>query len=357
MKVLLAGGGTLGPVTPLLALVEAWRNQKASVEFVFVGTPDGPERSLVHGRYQIPFLTIPVVRFPRFISFEWLSLPFRCLSALIFSAQILRRQKPDVIVGAGGFTQVPIIIMGKLFGIPSVIFQTDVHPLLSTRFALPFVERVFVAWKETVERLHSPKVELRGVPVRTSLMSGSKENAFRRFGLDPSKKMLLVFGGGTGSLWINEQMGEIAPQIKQEMNVIHITGKGKELRVLREQGTGYVSVEYLEDGMEDVYAAADLVLCRAGLGTISELSRLSKSAIVIPLPHSAQEKNANLLEQNDAARVLLQEETTSSQLLEEIRSLMQDSTRREHQAKRMHELMRTDVGEEMIQIIEQITQT
>ncbi len=356
MKILLAGGGTLGPVTPLLALVEAWRARDSDVEFVFVGTPNGPERAIVQDEYYLPFVSLLPVRFPRFISLEWFLLPFRIVIVLCQAWQLLHREKPDVIVGAGGFTQVPLVIVGWMLHIVSVVLQTDVHPLLSNRLSAPFVKQIFVAWSETARSFPSDKTCVVGVPVRLSLKSGTREQALKRFGLDETKRTLLVFGGGTGSLWINEQMAQIAAQLRQEMNVIHILGRGKKMGSLK-TGNGYVAVEYLEEGMEDAYAIADLIVCRAGLGTISELSYLHKSAIIIPLPHSAQEENARLLETQDAARVLMQFETTSEQLLNEIRTLMDDDIRRRRYAQHISDLLRTDVADEMIDAITSIIQT
>jgi UDP-N-acetylglucosamine--N-acetylmuramyl-(pentapeptide) pyrophosphoryl-undecaprenol N-acetylglucosamine transferase len=349
MKILLAGGGTLGPVTPLLALVEAWRARGEVVEFVFVGTPNGPERVIVQDQYHLPFLSILPVRFPRFFSLEWVLLPFRVVWVMWQSWQILVLEKPEVIVGAGGFTQVPLVIVGWMLKIPSVILQTDVHPLLSTRFCAPFVRQIFVAWSETTGSFPSHKTRVMGIPVRQSLASGSKKRALARFRLDGTKRTMLVFGGGTGSLWINERMAEIASQLKREINVIHILGRGKGLS---SSENGHVAVEYLKEGMEDAYAVADLVVCRGGLGTISELSALRKSAIIIPLPNSAQEKNALLLERHEAARILSQSETTSAEMLEEIRWLMNDAARRQRYGEHIGQLLKTDVAYEMIVMIE-----
>ncbi len=356
MKILLAGGGTLGPVTPLLALVEAWRLRSEDVEFVFVGTPNGPERAIVQNQYHLPFFSILPVRFPRFVSLEWFLLPFQMIQALCEAWQLLRREKPDVIIGAGGFTQVPLVGVGWMLQIPSTVLQMDVSPLLSTRLSAPFVRKILVAWAQTAKSFPSNKTRVVGVPVRLSLKSGSRERAFSRFWLDATKRTLLVFGGGTGSLWINEQIAQISAQLKQEMNVIHIMGRGKGSASLNAE-SGYVAVEYVEEGMEDAYAAADLVVCRAGLGTISELSALHKPAIIIPLPHSAQEENARLLETDSAARVLLQSETTSEQLLDEIRTLINDDARCAGYAERMGQLLRTDVADEMIDMIESVVKT
>lgn len=342
MKILLAGGGTLGPVTPLFAIVEAWRARDAHVEFILVGTPDGPERSLAQ-RYGIPFFSLPPVRFVRFFSFEWFLLPFRAITAMFLSWKFIVSEKPRCILGAGGFSQVSVIFVARLLGIPSFILQTDVRPLLSNRLSAPFARRIFVSWQETASDFSSDKIVCSGIPVRASILKGSRERAMARYHLRADKPTLLVFGGGTGSLFMNECMAEIGSQLREEMNVIHITGRGKGLKVLEGFGEGYVAIEHVEEGMEDIYALADLVVCRAGSGTISELAALKKAAILIPLA-GAQQDNARVVEQYAAARVLVQAHTTGAELLHVIREVQSDESIKQTYRERLGSFVQTNVS-------------
>jgi len=345
MMVLLAGGGTLGPVTPLLALAEAWRKQREDISFALVGTQDGPERSLAQASH-IPFYAIPSVRLPRFFSMEWFLIPFRAVYALAGAHRLLRAQRPDLIIGAGGFTQVPVMWVGRFLGVPSFLLQTDVRPLLSNRLVASFVKKIFIGFEETMPFFSARKTVQTGVPVRASLKTGSRERACARFGLDGTRPTLLVLGGGTGSLWINERMAEIAPQLVQEMNVIHLTGRGKQLASLTMNG--YASMEQVEDGLADIYAAADLVVARAGMGTISELCALSKPALIIPLPGSAQLENARALARRHAAMVRFQSSTSADDLQEEIRGLISDSAKRKRLSASIHRALNTDVADVII---------
>ncbi|MBI4714258.1 UDP-N-acetylglucosamine--N-acetylmuramyl-(pentapeptide) pyrophosphoryl-undecaprenol N-acetylglucosamine transferase [Candidatus Uhrbacteria bacterium] len=352
MKILLTGGGTLGSVTPLLALVEAWRKRDVSVEFVWIGTKNGPERKLVEEEYAIRFFQISVARFPRYFSIELLFLPIQFLRALIASVKVVIKEKPNVVIGAGGFTQVPVIFSAWIFGVSSAIFQTDVQPLLSNKLVIPFVKNIFVAWKQTVSfflkpNTKHPKPIFTGVPVRESLLHGSKGKAIERFHLDKNKLTVLVFGGGTGAEWLNEQIFEIAPQLCKKANILHLTGIGKRSELA--QVEGYVAVESLGKEMADVYAVADLVVARAGIGTIAELSALRKPAILIPLPNSIQEDNASALK--DSARVLVQENITSEILLKEICLLLNNSDVRTQYSSCISSILRTDVADDIIDYI------
>ncbi len=349
MKILLAGGGTLGPVTPLLAIVEAWRTRDPDVEFVLVGTSDGPE-SLLAKQYSVPFRTLPRARFPRFFSVEWFLFPVHAMFALLLAWKLIVQEKPVCILGAGGFTQVPVIFIASLFRIPAFILQTDVRPLLSNKLSAPFVQRIFLAWQETSQYFSSRKIQFLGIPVRASLHTGSRERAVARYGLRPGMPTLLVFGGGTGSLFLNERIAEIAPQLRKEMNVIHITGRGKRPEGLQNLGQGFVVIEHVEEGLEDLYALADLVVCRAGSGTISELAALKKAAILIPLK-GAQEDNARVLEQQHAARVLSQTHTTGAELLGVIREIQSDESLKGQYRKQIGSAVGTNVAGSLIDFI------
>jgi len=346
MKILLTGGGTLGSVTPLLAIVEAWRKRDATVEFVWIGTQNGPERKLVEEEYAIRFFQIPVARFPRYVSIEWLYLPIQFLRAILTSTNVILKEKPNIVIGAGGFTQVPVIFAAWMMRVKSIVLQTDVQILLSTKIVLPFVSRVIAAWEQTVSFLPKNRTIVLGVPVRESLLHGSKEKAIARFGLDRNKQTVLVFGGGTGATWLNEQIFEIAPQLCQKANVLHLTGSGKSSGFA--SVPGYVVVESLGKEMADAYAVADLVVARAGMGTIAELSALHKPAILIPLPNSPQEDNVNAL--RDSTRVLVQEETTSEVLFNEVNNLLSDSKVREQYTSKIASILRTDISDQIINL-------
>lgn len=336
MKVLLTGGGTLGSVTPLLAIVEAWRVRDTAVEFLWIGTPKGPERELVQDINHISFCQIPVARLSRHISSELLMLPFHFLKAVWMSFQIIKSEKPNAVIGAGGFTQVPVMFAAWILHIKCFALQTDVDPLLATRLVVPFVNKIFVAWQQTVCCFSKNKIVVLGVPVRKSMLNGSKKNK--------TKPNIFIFGGGTGAQWLNERIYEIAPQLCRDFDVLHLTGVGKRTELSPIEG--YRVVESLGKEMADAYASADLVIARAGMGTIAELSALHKAAILIPLPHSAQEKNAEVL--GDAVLVLDQK-ITSSLLLDQIRSLLVDEISLQKYRDSIKNVLRTNVADDIIE--------
>lgn len=344
-KIMFCGGGTLGPVTPLLAIIEAWRAREPRADFVFVSTPRGPERALLE-KEGFEFHCLPEAKLPRYLSFDWVFLPFRLVVAFYIAWLILRKEKPALIVSAGGYTSVPLVIVGWLQRIPSLIHQQDVCPLLSNKLAAPFASMITVAWEKSLKNFSRNKTRLVGNPVRSAFLRADKAEAIRFFGLDENKSVVLVLGGGTGSFWLNKTVSEITDDLLSRANVIHLTGKGKMVDVRKVDD--YHAFEFLTDEMPLAFAAADLVVCRAGMATITELAATKKTAIIIPLPNSPQEDNAAALRR--AAVVLTQAKTTPADLLKEINQLLDDAPVRAALGENLSKLLRTDVAGEMVEM-------
>ncbi|MDG1949458.1 MAG: glycosyltransferase [bacterium] len=345
MKILFTGGGTMGPVTPLLAVFEAWKKVDEDVQGIWAGTPHGPEGEVVV-KQGMRFYALPVARLPRRPSIEWLLLPFRFAQALLVALFVLLKERPQLIASAGGYTAVPIILMGRLLGRKVWVHQQDVDVILTNKLTAPFAHTLTVAWEKNQRDL-GPKAQLIGNPVRPSVLKGDPERARKLFGIRNKKPTVLVFGGGSGATWINACLMEISGDLSKKANVIHLTGIGKQ-GVLKDFEHYHVR-EFLREEMADVLQLADVVVCRAGTGTISELAGLAKASIIIPLPHSPQEDNAQMIE--GAAVVRHQATTSSEALLNEILSLVNDGGVRMELGKKMHAKLRADVADEFVELL------
>lgn len=343
MKILFAGGGTMGPVTPLLAVVESLRTHDEKSEFVWVGTPNGPERNVIKN-YNIPFFDLPVARLPRYLSFELFMLPYKLLAAFIKTTRIVYKEKPDLIASAGGYTSVPVVIVGKMFRIPVWVHQQDVLPILTNKICAPFADLITVAFEQSLNDFPKNKTEFIGNPVRGSLFSGKSKVAFDLFGLNKDKPILLVLGGGSGARWINDAMLEIGEEISHVTNVIHITGIGKRNDLLNDF-TDYNAVEFLSSEMKDVLSSADLVVSRGGMGIITELSALSKPSILIPLPNSPQEANVETL--GDSVVVFKQSRSVTD-LKHTILDLLEAEETRYDLSLKIKQVLKTNVSEKLI---------
>jgi UDP-N-acetylglucosamine--N-acetylmuramyl-(pentapeptide) pyrophosphoryl-undecaprenol N-acetylglucosamine transferase len=350
MKILFAGGGTLGPVTPLLAVAERWKQNDEAVEIVWVGTPRGPERHAV-STVTDQFYSLPVARLPRYPSHEWILLPFKLCLAFCKAFYVLAKERPDVIATAGGYTAVPVVILGKLLRMPSWVHQQDVTPLLTNKLLSPFAKWVTISWEMSKVAFPFDRTDVIGNPVRDSVLKGSKKAAMDTFGLNPEKPTVLVFGGGGGARWLNKAMEKIAARIVKNVNIIHIAGKKKITKELKEIEGDYYVTELLTTDMADALAAADVVVCRAGMGTITELAALKKASIIIPLPKSPQLANVHVISDTGAAKILYEDATTPGEIQMEIMNLINDEEARKKMGEKVHGLLPTDVAEKVIDLL------
>ena len=240
MKILFAGGGTLGPVTPLLAVKEAWEKIDRDIDWLWVGTKEGPERQLVEAS-GFRFFSIAMARLPRYPSIEWIALPFRFIAAFCQAFSIVRRNRPALVGVAGGFTGVPLAYAAWLLNVPVWVHQTDARPVLSNRICAQIASLITVAWEETSVAFTSKKTRVVGNPVRASLLAADRDQARKRFGFDASRPCVFVFGGGAGAAWMNQLFVKLAPELIQRANVVHVTGRGKIVLLAAHCGIGRLS--------------------------------------------------------------------------------------------------------------------
>jgi len=330
----MTGGGTLGPVTPLLAIVEEWQSQE-SIEVSWIGTRKGAERALVESM-QIPFVSIVSTKFDRSRWWTWWLIPIQLLIGLIQSFIELKKMRPDVVFTAGGYVSVPVVIMARLMGISTWVHQLDIVPGLANRIMAPFARQITVTWPDSLEHFSQKKTTVVGGVMRHALLHGEREQACERYSLDKDKLILLVVGGGTGALSINQTMEAIGSDLLNDIQIVHLTGKGKMTQRLESMGEGYLALEFLGLGMKDAFAMADLVVARAGMGTIIELCALKKPTVLIPLHNTDQLANAKMVQERGAAEVLW--EINPQILKQTIKKLVENEERRKRLSYRISAL-------------------
>lgn len=314
MKIILSGGGTLGPVTPLIAVLQQLR-KRTDKDFVldelWVGTRKGPEEALVQS-YGIPFRAITSAKLRRTFDLRNLLIPFMVFIGYIESFFILLKHRPDLVVSAGGFVSVPLVWAAWILGVPVYLHQEDLKIGLANLLMAPFARAITAVFPETAKRFPHPRVRCLGNPVREEVLASAsipKEKALAYFGFDSAKPVLLVLGGGTGALELNCGVSANKEELEKVFNIIHIVGKGKGDT---KKESGYFAVEFL--GREELpyaFKAADIVLSRAGMGTISELAALDLPIVLAPIRKSHQEENAAYFSKKAAALVLADEAVSS----------------------------------------------
>ena len=342
----MTGGGTLGPVTPLLAIVEAWRRRDPDVRVSWVGTPSGPERDLIK-QVGVEFNALTAPKLHRHRKWMWPLAPLLLIWSCMHAVILLKKLQPDIVFTAGGYVSVPVVWMAFFMRIPSWVHQLDVEPGLANQLMAPFARRVSVTWKKSAKAFSKRKTIVVGGLVRTRILSGRSEHMMDTYHLRRDKPTVLVLGGGTGAQSLNEAVQIIASDIVPKMNVILLTGRGKLSEQLRALDLdGFIALEFLDEDMADAYAAADVVVARAGMGTISELVALRKPTILVPIRGSHQEKNAKALEDRNAAHVVWK---LTPQVLEQaILHLVQDDQRRQGLRQRIGQVFRLDAADRIV---------
>ena len=301
MKVLLAGGGTAGHTSPLLATADALRRLDPAVAITCVGTPRGLENTVVPAA-GYPLELIPPVPLPRRLSGELLKVPLNLRRAVAAAVDVLDRVRPDVVVGYGGYVSVPVYLAARRRRLPVVVHEQNALPGLSNKVGARVATRVAVSFPDTP----LPAAEYVGLPVRRMISTLDREaqrpEARAFFGLDPDRPTLVVTGGSQGARRLNESVTAAVPALTTAgVQVLHVVGPRNELPA---SAPGYVPVGFV-DRMDLALAAADLMVCRAGANSVVEAAAVGVPAVFVPLPIGNGEQPRNARPVVDAGGALL----------------------------------------------------
>jgi UDP-N-acetylglucosamine--N-acetylmuramyl-(pentapeptide) pyrophosphoryl-undecaprenol N-acetylglucosamine transferase len=347
--IVLSGGGTLGSVVPLIALADDLKND---YRFVFIGTAQGPEQTLVKAE-GLPFQTVAAGKLRRYWSWRNLTDPFLFLIGLAQSLVILKKVKPSLVIMAGSFVSVGVALAAWCLRIPILVQQLDYVPGLANKLIARLARRIIVSWQKSVKD-YGERAVWTGSPVRRQLLkTAGKSQALKFFKLTADKPIVLVVGGGTGAAELNRLVIDNLYNLTQICQVIHLTGRGKETKT--DAFVAYRQFASLgQTEMALAYAAADVVVSRAGMGTLAELAYLAKPAIIIPMPESHQEANAKILAEAKAAKVFQQPRLSSLELYHQIKALLADEAKRQSLGQNLQQLFKADANEAIIKIIKEI---
>jgi UDP-N-acetylglucosamine--N-acetylmuramyl-(pentapeptide) pyrophosphoryl-undecaprenol N-acetylglucosamine transferase len=352
-KILIAAGGTGGHIYPALAMADAFKERKPEITVEFVGTLHGLENKIVpaHG-YRVHHLPIGRLNSNVPLS-ERLKTVLLLPWALMKSALLLMSERPDFVLGVGGHASGPLLLMASLLGYRNAIWEPNAMPGMANRILSRFVDDCWVVFDEAKSHLHGRRIHVAGMPVRAEIESlGASAVSTRK----PFR--ILVFGGSQGARGLNTttmEMVRAGGEWLQDVHIVHQTGPTDFERLESGYGDllGHGRVEirdYIHD-MAAQYAAADLVICRSGTGTLSELAACGKAAILIPFPFAAddhQRKNAESLVEKGAAVMILQKDLTVGRLRSAIQELRADPVRCAEIQKRIRAFHRPQAAAHLV---------
>lgn len=317
-KIVLTGGGTAGHVTPNLALLPFLR--KEEFEIHYIGSYNGIERRLIEDA-GISYDGISSGKLRRYFDIKNFSDPLRVLKGYGQAKRLMKQYQPDIVFSKGGFVSVPVVLAAKHYKIPVIIHESDMTPGLANKICIPAAQKVCCNFPETLNYLPKDKAVLSGSPIREELLTGDRLSGLQYAGLSANRPVILVIGGSLGSVTVNHAVRSILPKLLSQFQVIHICGKGNLDESLI--GTsGYVQYEYVDKPLRHLFAAADLIISRAGANSICEILALRKPNILIPLSAAAsrgdQILNANSFAKQGFSTVLEEEVLTSNTLYQAV---------------------------------------
>ncbi len=353
MKVIIAGGGTGGHLFPAISIAEEILGRNGGNEVLFVGTRHGIERRILPEKgYAVEFINLRglVGKSVSEMTKAAASLP----GAMASSLKILRRFRPDAVIGVGGYASGPTLLCACMNRIPTAVCEQNSVPGLANRILSRFVAKIFITFEESKEHLPTRKTVLTGNPIRRDIARGATEKRTRQ----NTPRNIFVLGGSQGARKLNEIVPLSLGKLGTEVNVAHQTGEIHAESVKETYRKLGIAAEVFgfTDRISLIYEKTDLVICRAGSGTLSEITAFGIPSVLIPLAASAHDhqlKNARILESNNAAVVVEEKELSVDGLCTVMERILEKSEL-ERMAVNSKKLARPHAAREIVNEIEQL---
>ncbi|WJS96499.1 undecaprenyldiphospho-muramoylpentapeptide beta-N-acetylglucosaminyltransferase [Flavobacterium johnsoniae] len=350
-KFILSGGGTGGHIYPAIAIANELKLQFPDAEFLFVGAKDKMEMQKVpQAGYEIKGLWIAGLQ--RKLTLQNLMFPLKLASSLLESKRIIKKFKPNVVIGTGGFASGPLLQAAGSAGIPTVVQEQNSFPGITNKLLSKKANAICVAYQNLERFFPKEKIVLTGNPVRQDLIDieSKREEAIAFYNLDPNKKTLLVLGGSLGARRINQLIEkELQNFLSQDVQVIWQCGKLYFEDYKKYNQPNVKVVDFIER-MDFVYAASDVIISRAGASSVSELCIVGKPVIFIPSPNVAEDhqtKNAQAIVDAKGA-ILLKESELNEQFSIVFEALLKDSGKQKQLSDNIKKLARPKATQDIV---------
>jgi len=362
VRVIIAGGGTGGHLFPGVAVAEELARRSSTARIVFVGTEHGIEARVIPKEgYPIEFLSAEGMVGKA--TLRKVKAAYLFLVSLFQARRIIASVRPDIVIGVGGYASVGMVCAAHFMGIRTLIMEQNSVPGFANRILSKFADAVAVTYQESIAHFPRERTFLTGNPVRNKILTREASDVSRSFSLVRDRFTVLIFGGSLGARTINNAAGEALHyllDLRDNIQFIHQTGE-KDLKdvmdTYRKLGFSGAVMPFIYQ-MADAYSAADLVICRAGATTLSELTVMGKAAVLVPYPYAAsnhQEANARKLEDMGAATVILDRHLSGEVLARAIRGLYNNPEKRKAMQKASKAFGRPDAAEKIVELALNLT--
>jgi len=356
MRVILSGGGTGGHIYPAVSIAKEIKKQYKNAEILFIGTERGLESNIVP-KEGFELYKIKVRGFERKLSLGNVAAVKESFTSLFRVSKKIREFKPDIVIGTGGYVCGSVLLAAALLNVPTLIHEQNAFPGITNKILARLVDVIAVNFAEAKKYFpNNNKVIVTGNPIRSDMLSISKEEGLREFSFDRGLPVVFVVGGSRGAKKVNESVLKLAKQAARQKSfqMLHMTGdtqyqdiigKCKEREIPLD--TKYLKVVPYLHNMPYALAAADVAISRCGASTLSEITALGKPSILIPYPYATdnhQEYNARALEKNGAAVVILERDLTEELLYNEVMDMLNKPAKTEQMKIKSRELGKTDAA-------------
>ena len=333
LTVAFTGGGTGGHIYPGLAVASYLKNL-LSCRVFWIGSNSEMDRTIVKNA-GIDFFGIPSGKLRRYFSLKNFFDIFRIAAAYFAARKILKKEKPLLLFSKGGFVSVPPCAAGASLKIPVFAHESDYTPGLATRLNIPFTEKLFIPYNESLafyREKHREKITVSGNPIRPEFANADPQKGREFLGLNNNERILLVLGGSLGSREINELIASCLPELCHHYTVVHQYGEANAEDITPNANLRYKGYAYFREEMPHIIAASELVICRSGAGTIWECKALKKPMIFIPLRGSGtrgdQVENAKLFMKAGAGFMFIPGENAKEELVKIVSDLAENPEKR-----------------------------
>ena len=358
LKVIVSGGGTGGHIFPAVSIANEIRERFPEADILFVGALGKMEMERVPSAgYRI--IGLPVMGFPRKPSFKILGFFLKLFQSMRLANKIIKEFKPDVAIGVGGFASGPVLKAAVRKGVPAVLQEQNSYAGVTNKLLSAKVNKICVAYPNMERYFPAEKIVMTGNPIRKNLLENivNKTEAYKHFSLDSEKPVILIIGGSLGARSLNESvMANLELIRNSNAQIVWQTGSYYYKEMLERLGqNGPQNLQPMEfvSRMDLAYAVADVVISRAGAGTISELCLLGKPSVLVPSPNVAEDhqtKNAMALVENQAA-LLIKDADSKVQLFKETYSLLNDKERLKSLSVNILKLAKPNSAKEIVDVI------
>lgn len=361
-RVIISGGGTGGHIFPAIAIADEIKKRNPKAEILFIGAQGKMEMEKVPAAgYRIEGLTI--VGFQRKLTFSNFLLPFKIIKSLFKARSILKEFKPQAVVGVGGYASGPTLQAATMLKLPTLVQEQNSFPGKTNKLLASKVNVLCTAYDGLDKFFPKEKIRLTGNPVRHDMVSidGKREEAMNYYGFDSSKKTILIIGGSLGARTLNNALVQNIAEIARhdEIQILWQSGKlyyEQMLEIMNKEKVGSIKLVQFIDRMDLAYAAADVIISRAGAISVSELCLIGKPVVLVPSPNVAEDhqtKNAMALVNKNAA-ILVKDTEATQHLFSVVFQLMTDESRMMAYSSEIKKLAKPNATGDIVNELEKI---